>query len=207
MRLAPTTTEPEASAISLSGQILEGLRWLRGNRGLKALTWCIVIMNVTFMTAFAIRVLNAQNRLGLDSAGFGLLLTTGAVGGLTGSLIYPRLEQRLGHVTLVRAGLVIEAGTHLVLALTQSAAVAYVTMALFGVHAVVWGAVAVTVRQRATPDRLQGRVTSVYLLGSRGGAAVGSVTGGLIGQGFGLTAPFWIAATGGSSSRSSSGGR
>ena len=87
------------------------------------------------------------------------------------------------------------------LALTQSAAVAYVTMALFGVHAVVWGTVAVTVRQRATPDRLQGRVTSVYLLGSLGGAAVGSVTGGLIGQGFGLTAPFWIAATGVSSSR------
>ena len=118
------------------------------------------------------------------------------VGGLTGSLIYPRLEQRLGRLTLVRAGLVIEASTHLVLALTQSAAVAYVTMALFGVHAVVWGTVAVTVRQRATPDRLQGRVTSVYLLGSLGGAAVGSVTGGLIGQGFGLTAPFWIAATG-----------
>jgi hypothetical protein len=100
------------------------------------------------------------------------------VGGLTGSLIYPRLEQRLRRVTLVRSGLVIEGGTHLVLALTQSAAVAYVTMALFGVHAVVWGTVAVTVRQRATPDRLQGRVTSIYLLGSLGEAAVGSVTGG-----------------------------
>ena len=84
LRLTPTTTETEASAISLSDQILEGLRWLRGNRGLKALTWCIVIMNMTFMTASATWVLYAQNRLGLDSPGFGLLLTAGAVGGLTG---------------------------------------------------------------------------------------------------------------------------
>jgi hypothetical protein len=35
LRLNPTTTETEASAISVSDEILEGLRWLGGNRGLR----------------------------------------------------------------------------------------------------------------------------------------------------------------------------
>jgi MFS family permease len=66
-------------------------------------------------------------------------------------------------------------------------------MVVFGVHAVVWGIVSTTTRQQATPDHLMGRVNSVYLLASVGGAAIGSALGGVLAQRFGLAAPFAIA--------------
>ena len=87
----------------------------------------------------------------------------------------------------------LETVTHLVLAITTSAIVAGVMMTLFGIHAVVWGTTSTTVRQRAVPAALLGRVTSVYMLGAIGGSALGVVIGGLIAQRFGITAPFWFA--------------
>jgi len=54
------------------------------------------------------------------------------------------------------------------------------------------GTTSTTVRQRAVPQRLLGRVTSVYLLGAIGGSAVGTLLGGAIGQRFAVVAPYWF---------------
>lgn len=53
----------------------------------------------------------------------------------------------------------------------------------------------VTVRQRLTPEHVLGRVGSAYRLADLGGAAFGGLAGGLLADGFGLLAPFWVAAT------------
>lgn len=66
-------------------------------------------------------------------------------------------------------------------------------MAVFGVHAIVWGSVSATVRQRATPLELLGRVGSVYQLASVGGSVIGALLGGFAAARFGLFAPFWFA--------------
>ena len=71
---------------------------------------------------------------------------------------------------------------------------AALTLVIFGVHSGVWSVVTVTLRQTAVPERLRGRVNSVYYTFSIGGFAVGSLAGGLLARGFGLTAPFWVAA-------------
>jgi predicted MFS family arabinose efflux permease len=92
----------------------------------------------------------------------------------------------------MRVGLLIETVTHLVLALTTSAAVALGTMVVFGAHAFVWGTTAPVVRQRAVPDALLGRVTGVYTVGLVGGIVVGTPIGGLLAREFGITAPFWF---------------
>jgi MFS family permease len=62
------------------------------------------------------------------------------------------------------------------------------------VHNGVWNVVTVTLRQTAVPGQLLGRVNSVYYTFAMGGFALGSLTGGLLARGFGLTAPFWVAA-------------
>jgi hypothetical protein len=49
--------------------------------------------------------------------------------------------------------------------------VAGAAMVAFGAHAAVWGVVAATVRQRLVPDRLRGRVGSVYYLPVMGDSA------------------------------------
>jgi predicted MFS family arabinose efflux permease len=67
---------------------------------------------------------------------------------------------------------------------------------VFGAHAFVWGTTSVTVRQRAVPTVLQGRVGSVNTVGVFGGLVVGSAVGGLLAQRYGVTAPFWFAFAG-----------
>ena len=101
---------------ALHRQIADGVRWLWAHSGLRALTVCIAVMNLTFMAAFATWVLYGTQRLGLTQVQFGFLLTAGAVGGLAGAWLYPHLEKRFGRVALVRVGLPLEAATHLVLA-------------------------------------------------------------------------------------------
>ncbi len=176
----------------LRREIAEGIRWLWHHPPVRALALTIFFFNVTFGAAMSVYVLLAKERLGLDNFGYGMLITVGAVGGLIGSTIYPRLERRFALATLMRVGLGLETVTHLILATTTSAIVAGATMTLFGMHAVIWGTTSTTVRQRAVPTSLLGRVTSVYLLASLGGLVAGALLGGVLAQTFGLTAPFWF---------------
>jgi MFS family permease len=176
----------------LRREVADGIRWLWNHPPIRALALTIFAFNVTFGAAMAVYVLLAKERLGLDDLGFGLLISVGAVGGLAGSAIYPSLERRFALANLMRAGLLLETVTHLVLATTTSALVAGATMTLFGMHAVIWGTTSTTVRQRAVPESLMGRVTSVYMLGSLGGIAAGTLLGGVLAQQFGITAPFWF---------------
>ncbi|RZT14981.1 putative MFS family arabinose efflux permease [Kribbella sp. VKM Ac-2569] len=178
---------------ALLREVREGVRWLWHHSGVRTLALSILVMNITFCAAFATWVLFAREQLGLSETQFGLLVSVGAVGAVLGMPTYHFLEPRVGSVTLLRAGLVIETTVHLVLALTRNPWVAGATMAVFGVHAVVWGIVSTTARQLATPDALMGRVNSVYLLASVGGAAIGSALGGVLAQQYGLAAPFAIA--------------
>ena len=74
--------------------------------------------------------------------------------------------------------------------------VAGAVMVVFGVHAVVWGTTSTTVRHRAVPAALLGRVTSVYMIGSVGAIALGTLLGGVIGQRWGVLGPIWFAFVG-----------
>jgi MFS family permease len=182
----------EATGRSMRHDVAEGMRWLWGHAPVRTLALTLTAFNVTFGAAFSVYVLYAHERLGLGEVGFGLLMTVGAVGSLVGTTAYQWLEQRFSMAQLMRIGLVVETVTHLVLALTTTPWVAGLMMAIFGVHAMVWGSTSTTVRQRAVPEHLLGRVTSVYLIGSVGGLALGSLLGGIIAQQWGVLAPFWF---------------
>jgi MFS family permease len=172
--------------------IAEGMRWLWRHAAMRTLTVTIVTFNVTFGAAWSVLVLYALERLHAGKLGFGLLTTAAAAGGLVGSAIYQRLTARARLGDIMRVGLIIETLTHLSLALTSTLGVALVIMFVFGIHAQVWGVTATSVRQRAVPARLQGRVGSVYLIGVQAGIVAGGAIGGVIAERFGVTAPFWF---------------
>jgi predicted MFS family arabinose efflux permease len=115
---------------------------------------------------------------------------------VAGTAAYGWITRRISLGDLMRIGLVIETLTHLALALARSAWVALPIFFLFGAHAFVWGTTSITVRQRAVPSDLQGRVGSVNLVGVFGGLVVGSGIGGILAQQHGVTAPFWFAFAG-----------
>ena len=173
--------------------IAEGLRWTRDHAAVRTLVLTIFIFNITFGAAWSILVLYALQRLGLGEIGFGLLTTFMAAGGLLGTLSYGWITRHVSLGNLMRIGLIIETFTHLGLAVTTIPAVAMAIFFVFGAHAFVWGTTSVTIRQRAVPVDLQGRVGSANSVGSYGGLVIGAVIGGLLGRELGVTAPFWFA--------------
>jgi MFS family permease len=184
--------EPAGDRRSFRADLAEGVRWLIAHPPMRTLALTIVAFNVTYGAAWAVLVLYADEHLGMNEIGFGLLTTAIAVGGVIGTLSYGRLERRFSLGDIMRVGLLIETATHLVLALTTLPVVALATMVVFGAHAFVWGTTSTTVRQRAVPDELLGRVTGVYTVGLMGGIVVGTPIGGLLARTFGITAPFWF---------------
>jgi MFS family permease len=191
-RISRPVVERAGEPRAMRHEIAEGLAWLWAHAPVRTLALTIFAFNVTFGAAMAVYVLYARERLGLDSFGYGMLMTASAVGGLLGATTYRWLEKRFSLATLMRIGLIVETLTHLGLALTREPLLAALIMTVFGVHAVVWGTTSTTVRQRAVPSGLLGRVTSVYLLGSVGGLALGSVVGGALAQRWGVVAPYWF---------------
>ena len=173
--------------------ISAGLRWTRDHAAVRTLVVTIFVFNITFGAAWSILVLYALQRLGLGEIGFGLLTTFSAAGGLLGTLSYGWITRRVSLGNLMRIGLIIETLTHLGLAVTTIPAVAMAIFFVFGAHAFVWGTTSVTIRQRAVPVDLQGRVGSVHTVGTYGGLVIGAVLGGVLGRELGVTAPFWFA--------------
>ena len=180
----------------LRTEVLEGCRWAARHPGVRTLVLTIFTFNITFGAAWSVLVLYAEERLHLGAVGFGVLTTASAVGGVAGNLGYGWLIRRTSLGNIMRVGLIIETLTHLCLALTRDAALAVGIMVIFGAHAFVWGATSVTVRQRAVPEPLQGRVSSVHSLGVYGGLVIGAALAGPIADRFGVTAPFWFAFAG-----------
>lgn len=180
-------------ARSLRRDIAEGFAWTVRHAAVRTLVLTILIFNVAFGAAWSILVLYTQQRLGLGSFGFGLLTTIGAAGGLLATAIYGWLTRRVSLGNIMRAGLIVETLTHLGLAITTSAWVASAIFFVFGAHAFIWGTTSMTVRQRAVPSQLQGRVASVNTICVYGGLVIGSAIGGVLATRYGVTAPFWFA--------------
>ena len=177
-------------------EIAEGFRWTWGHGAVRTLTLTIVMFNVTWGAAWSVLVLYAYQRLDLGPVGFGLMTTIGALGGLAGTASYDWLERHASLATIMRVGLLFETFTHLALALTTTDWVAMVILFFFGAHAFIWGTTSRTVRMRAVPNELQGRVGSLYLIGVFGGIVAGQAIGGVVAQIWGVTGPFWFAFVG-----------
>jgi MFS family permease len=196
LQLPPHGRGQQGAPASVRRDIVEGLGWVWRHAAVRTLVLTIVTFNVTFGAAWSVLVLYSLERLEMGSVGFGLLTSAMACGGLLGTVSYGWLERHVSLGNIMRVGLIIETLTHLALALNTLPAVAMVVMFVFGAHAFVWGTTSTSVRQRAVPTHVQGRVASVYMIGVTGGIVLGALVGGLIAGEWGVTAPFWFAFVG-----------
>ncbi|MEV5766844.1 MFS transporter [Micromonospora sp. NPDC052213] len=169
---------------------LAGLRWLARQSVLRTLVLVGAAVAAADSAWFAIFVLYARDSLGLGALGFGLLLATGAGGGLAGSLVADRLIARFRHRHVLTWSMAVTAGAPalLVVAPHRVAAVAVVvsTSAAFAVLNVA----ALSLRQRLVPGDLLGRVVAASRVLTYGCTALGALAGGALAAGLGLDAPF-----------------
>ena len=170
----------------------EGVRWLAGNRLLRTLALTAAVSNVGLGAVFSVFVLMSRVRLGVSPLGYGLLLATIACGGIAGGLLADRAVATFGAGWVLRVELLVEILTYLSLALTHSAIIAGVLLALLGMHLVMFSTVSASLRQSLAPANMLGRVHGAYRLASNGGLLAGAALGGLFSTYFGLTAPFLL---------------
>jgi MFS family permease len=179
---------------NLRAEIIQGIRWLWRHRLLRTIALALALLDLTLVAQNAVMVLFVQERLGLGATGYGILLATYGLGGVLGSLIAHHVIARLGPSRVLRIAMCIEAATPAALALSRSSFLVGAALAVFGCHAIVWGALLTSLRQELTPAGLRGRVESAFQFVGSIGTAPGALVGGLLAARLGLTAPFWLGA-------------
>jgi MFS family permease len=189
---APTTGGMTGTQPGLWREMVVGVRWMARHRLLRSIALAAGLSNLGLGAVLSLLVLIAGERLGLGSYGYGLLLTAAAGGGIVGGLLTGRLVAIAGSGNVLRWGLIIEALSHLGLALTDDPVAAGSILAVLSMHLVVFSATCASLRQALVPPELLGRVHAGYRLFSNGGMFAGAALGGVVARLFGLTAPFWL---------------
>jgi MFS family permease len=188
---------PRREPTTLRADVAEGLGYLWRHRLLRTLATMTGLFNLATNATFAVFVLYAvgpRSAMHLTEVGYGLLFGTIAGGSLVGALLADRIIRRLGRSRSMLLGILGGVGTVGVAAVTTSPLVIAAAFLVGGVTNALWNVVAVSLRQRITPDRILGRINSSYRLVAWGTRPLGAAAGGLLGQLLGLRAVFAIAA-------------
>ena len=187
---ATGATAATSSRIGMVGDVMIGLRWLRRHRLLRTICALVVVMNGVTAVAEAVLVLYAGKVLHLGGLGYGALLSVFAVSTVAGSGAAPAIRRMMGYPGALVSGAVLMGGGILLAGSTSDLPAAVVALALAGVAGGVFSVVAVSLRQRAVPADLLGRVTSIYRTISLTAMPVGAGLAGIVAQRYGLHAPF-----------------
>jgi MFS family permease len=188
--------KPAVATQSVWRSVGEGMREFGRIKILVVMALSAATINFCASAAEGVLVLYAQDRLGLQDVGFGVLLAAAAVGGIPAGLWGPAVIRRIGEGTVWVVSTGLAGLAYLTAAVTVSPVVVAVVMAIAGFGFTLGNVIAISVRQTAIPNELLGRVTSVYRLIAVGVMPVGALVGGLLASAFGLTAPFWLAGVG-----------
>lgn len=178
----------------LSHEIAEGLKWLWAHRLLRTLAIFLGLQNMMSTACFSIFVLFAVEILDLNEAGYGLLLSSLAVGTLVGSLTVARVAKWIGSGGTLLLCLALSAAAYFIIGISSEPFVVAAALMLSGWPITAWNVITVSLRQAVIPDHLLGRVNSVYRLMGWGTMPIGALIGGFLGRAYGVRAPFFVSA-------------
>ena len=192
----------ESTAEPLLRRALDGLRIVLRHPYLRASLGCATTLNFFTFIAQALLVLFASRTLGLSAGVIGLAFGIGALGGLLGAVVAPRLAHRFGVGPIIVVGailfpapiafLALAGGPDWVAALVLGAVefVSALGVMLFDVNL---NALQTTV----TPDAVRARVSGAFTTINYGIRPLGAVVGGALGTHLGIRETMVIAAVGG----------
>jgi len=187
---------PALSAGALRAEIAEGLRFLWGQRRLRAIALLSMGVNLLDGPLLLAVIVLARDELHADARTIGLIFTLAGAGELLGSFIAPWVQARvrmgrvlIGAVAVWALATPLEAAAVSTLMLIAGAALADMMIPIYNVAQVSY-------RLSLIPDDLQGRVNGAYRLPSYASGLLGTAVGGVL---LGLLGPrpvLWIIAGG-----------
>jgi MFS family permease len=188
---------PSASSVgsgvrpTMRASLAEGISWLWNHRLLRTLAFVSTALGTASFIGNAVFVIFATDTLGLSDFGYGLLLVPGALGGIAGSLVAPRLTRFPLRRTLPVAVVGSGASTWL-MALTSVPALVGVLSAVSLGSVMVWNILTIALRQRLIPDEMLGRVGASYRFLVYLGMPFGAVVGGVLANEYGVRSAIFV---------------
>ena len=159
--------------------------WRR--RALRNLALISTVLGTASFIGGSVFVLFATQTLGLSPTGYGFLLVPGALAGIAGSMMAPKLARyplRLVLGTVITA----EGVTTLIMSRISSPILVAIIGGSGALVAVTWNVLTVALRQRVIPDHLLGRVGASYRFLVYVGMPFGALAGGFLAKAFGIRA-------------------
>ncbi|MCB2223013.1 MAG: MFS transporter [Actinobacteria bacterium] len=181
-----------------------GLRYLWGERRLRAATIAAMVWNLTFVPMEALLLLFSTETLDIPEGIVGWFLGAQALVGTSGVLLAPRLSRVLGLGRTFVAGMALLGGGFLTLALASSVIASLSPVWSIVVATVPAGAAVTgvslanvaffTLRQQLPPEAMRGRVIAASRTLAWAGIPVAAALGGLLGEAIGVL-PVYVGAS------------
>ncbi|MEU5219087.1 MFS transporter [Streptomyces sp. NPDC020807] len=196
----PDPKPVRAPGARLRDEVAEGLRFVFGDRLLRALTLTAAISNLCGTIGASMLLVLLAGELGMSPFLCGLVFTAEALGGLLGSLLTTRAVARLGQTRAMCASVVVSGALWLAALPFFHAdwryALACVLQGLGWTAFMTFKITSVALRQRVTPAPLLGRVTATVRFVVWGCMPLGALAGGLLGEYAGVRTALWTGGAG-----------
>jgi MFS family permease len=184
----------------MRAEIAEGVRYVFGNRYLRAIAACTSTSNLFSALMFAVFLLYQVRVLHFSAGLIGVVFMVGNIGFLIGAALCARITKTFGLGRTIVGSIVVAAvGAFFIAMAPRQGAVPWFIAGqlLMSVGIPVYNINQVSFRQAITPHAIQGRMNATMRFIVWGTMPIGSLLGGALGAAVGLHATLWIGAIGG----------
>jgi MFS family permease len=166
--------------------MLEGLRYTWNEprtRGVVIIAGTVTIFGAQFLVLLPVL---ARDVLGRGAEAYGWMMAAVGVGALSGALWVASYGRRFSRGRLMLFSSLLPGVLVVLLALTRQISLSLLILTALGLVLIINGAMTNTILQTLAPERLRGRVVSVYTLVAVGLAPVGALEAGFVASRFGV---------------------
>ena len=175
----PFRSERPAQRRELRHEVAEGLRWLWGNRLIRYMALLTGGLNVVYAATPLVLIVLAK-QLGAGDAEVGVIFSIAGIGGIAGSLVGGIIQRRFRFGQVIVGAVALEALLLPLFALVPSPLLLGAVAAGLAFVGPVYNVVQFSYRLSIIPDRLQGRVNSVFRLLAFGFMPIGAALSGFL---------------------------
>ena len=170
--------EKPREKINFKSEIKEGFRWLWAHDLLRPMAIILGALNLVGTMVAATFILYTQEVLNTSVFVFAVLGTAGAVGGIAGGLLAPKISEKIGSGPSLWLSLAMGPIGAVIIGTTSAWQVVWVVLLFQSFFSILWNTITVSLRQRIIPSHLLGRVNSVYRFFGWGSIPIGMFLGG-----------------------------
>ncbi len=181
----PFHTERAASKRNLCEEVAEGLRWLWGNPLIRYMAFLTGGLNL-INAAMPLIIIVLAKQMGAGDGAIGAIFSAAGIGGIAGSLVGGRIQRRFTFGQVIVAVVWLEAIFFPLYLVVPSYGLLALVAGTAGFVGPIYNVVQFSYRLSIIPDRLQGRVNSVFRLLAFGFMPVGAALSGVLIERFGV---------------------